>query len=243
MREAKKQLELLLINYLRSSYPDFPKGKIVSSESPDFIVKSKPAKKIGIELVRLAPEKLFNHLSDNDFRNELINEVRELFERSSNLKLFVKICFSEKKAINEERLLSVSAILANRIRSTVGNKNHRSFFFRSLNATELPDGIEQVLIVHHPEMEESVWEEANNLGISENVVADLKRAISLKEEKLLLYRKKKLDAYWLLVLTDQLRNVKSSNVVNRIFSESFKSQFGKVLLFDLMRTSVYEISL
>lgn len=242
MREAKKQLELLLINYLRSSYSDFPKGKIVSSESPDFIVKTKPAKKIGIELVRLAPEKLFNHLADNEFRSELINDVSELFERSSDLKLFVKICFSDQKTIHEERLLTVSAILANRIRNTVSNKNHRSFFYRSLTANELPEGIEQVLIVHHPELEESVWEEANNLGISENVVADLKRAISRKEEKLLLYRKKKLDAYWLLVLTDQLRNVKSSNVTNRIFSESFQSQFGKVLLFDLLRTSVYEIS-
>lgn len=242
MREAKKQLELLLINYLRSSYSDFPKGKIVSSESPDFIVKTKPAKKIGIELVRLAPEKLFNHLADNEFRSELINDVSELFERSSDLKLFVKVCFSDQKAIHEERLLAVSAILANRIRSVVSNKNHRSFFCRSLTANELPEGIEQVLIVHHPEMEESVWEEANNLGISENVVADLKRVISRKEEKLLLYRKKKLDAYWLLVLSDQLRNVKSSNVTNRIFSESFQSQFGKVLLFDLLRTSVYEIS-
>lgn len=241
MREAKKQLELLLINYLRSSYPDFPKGKIVSSESPDFIVKSKPAKKIGIELVRLAPEKLFNHLADNEFRSELINDVSELFERSSDLKLFVKICFSEKKTIHEERLLTVSAILANRIRNTVSNKNHRSFFYRSLTANELPEGIEQVLIVHHPEMEESVWEEANNLGISENVVADLKRAISRKEEKLVLYRKKKLDAYWLLVLTDQLRNVKSSNVTNRVLSEDFQSSFDRILLFDLVKTQVFEL--
>lgn len=241
MREAKKQLELLLINYLRSSYSDFPKGKIVSSESPDFIVKSKPAKKIGIELVRLAPEKLFNHLADNEFRSELINDVSELFERSSDLKLFVKICFSEKKTINEERFLTVSAILANRIRNTVSNKNHRSFFYRSLTANELPEGIEQVLIVHHPEMEESVWEEANNLGISENVVADLKRAISRKEEKLVLYRKKKLDAYWLLVLTDQLRNVKSSNVTNRVLSEDFQSSFNRILLFDLVKTQVFEV--
>lgn len=241
MREAKKQLELLLINYLRSSYSDFPKGKIVSSESPDFIVKTKPAKKIGIELVRLAPEKLFNHLADNEFRSELINDVSELFERSSDLKLFVKICFSEKKTIHEERLLTVSAILANRIRNTVSNKNHRSFFYRSLTANELPEGIEQVLIVHHPEMEESVWEEANNLGISENVVADLKRAISRKEEKLVLYRKKKLDAYWLLVLTDQLRNVKSSNVTNRVLSEDFQSSFDRILLFDLVKTQVFEL--
>lgn len=241
MQEVKKQLELLLINYLRSSYADFPKGKIVSSESPDFIIKSKLAKKIGIELVRMAPEKLFDHLVYTEFRAGLIDEARELFEHSSDLKLFVKVCFSGKKTIFEERLLCVSAILANRIRTVVSSKNRRSFFYHLLTAGELPDGIQQVLIVHHPAMEKSVWEETNNLGLSENIIADLNRAISRKEEKLLLYRKKKLDAYWLLVLTDFLREEKSPNVKNTILFANFQSSFDRILLFDLVRTQVLKI--
>ena len=241
MQEAKKQLELLQINYLRSCYPGFPKGKTVPGESPDFIVRSKHGKRIGIELVRLCPDLPFGQLSEKQIQQELIHEAWELFERSSDLKLFVKVCFADNKTIGEERVLSVSAILANRIRSVVNNKNQRSFFFHLLTENELPVGIEQLLVVHHPELTEPIWEEANNLGISENIITDLKRVIARKEEKLLLYRKKQLDAYWLVVLTDRLRNIKNSNVNNRILSESFPSSFNQILLFDLVKGKVLEL--
>ena len=41
MQADKKQIEILLIDYFREYYEEFPKGKVVPSESPDFIVKMK----------------------------------------------------------------------------------------------------------------------------------------------------------------------------------------------------------
>ena len=52
----QKDEEKLIIHYFRKHYPDFPKGRLIPSESPDFILKISPHRSIGIELTRLATE-------------------------------------------------------------------------------------------------------------------------------------------------------------------------------------------
>jgi hypothetical protein len=45
--------EILILELFRKNYADFPKGKLIKSESPDFILNSGRAKSIGIEITRL----------------------------------------------------------------------------------------------------------------------------------------------------------------------------------------------
>jgi hypothetical protein len=45
--------EEYIIELFRIECPDFPKGKLVKTESPDFILKETPKKAIGIELTKL----------------------------------------------------------------------------------------------------------------------------------------------------------------------------------------------
>ena len=52
----KKDEEKLIIQHFRKHYPDFPKGRLIPSESPDFILKISPHRSIGIELTRLVNE-------------------------------------------------------------------------------------------------------------------------------------------------------------------------------------------
>lgn len=241
----KKQLEVLLIQYFRECYTDFPKGKLSASESPDFILKMKNRRELGIELTRLNPA---NKQMPNEKQTEQIN-IREkitdvsqdLFEQSSELKLFVKFLFSEKKELKSEAILITSARVVNTIRNKLQTKNHKSFFCFTLNGNELPEGLDELLIVNHPEMENSVWERSNNLGISNNVVDDIRLAIDKKQEKLRLYQKQRLNYYWLLITTDHLRGVKNYNLVNRVLNHSFYSNFQKVFLFDLMKSKIYPL--
>lgn len=51
----QKEEERLIIEYFRKSMVDFPKGRLLQSESPDFILKINPKKTIGIELTLLDP--------------------------------------------------------------------------------------------------------------------------------------------------------------------------------------------
>jgi len=45
--------EEYIIELFRNEYNNFPKGKLIKTESPDFILKESPKKAIGIELTKL----------------------------------------------------------------------------------------------------------------------------------------------------------------------------------------------
>lgn len=245
MQPEKKQLEVLLMQYFREYCPGFPKGRLVLSESPDFILTLKSKNNLGIELTRLNPlnakEPGKAELLKNKSREKIIETARTLFEGNSSLKLFVKFLFSENQHIDEDRELSVSVQLANVVRQVAANKNSGSFFKESVSAEFLPKGIDSLLIIGHPELRISFWERSNNLGVSGNVVADIREAIHKKDEKLRLYQKQRLNFYWLLITTDRLRGVKSYNLPHKIMNHTFQSRFQHVFLFDLIKSDVFQL--
>ncbi|HSH19657.1 MAG TPA: hypothetical protein VLA03_04355, partial [Draconibacterium sp.] len=237
--------EILLIQYFRECYADFPKGILKPSESPDFIVQMKNNHDLGIELTRLNPANA-EPPDDKDFykietRKRLIERTKELFEQTSQLKLFVKFLFSENHQINSDQEIMIAVQLVNEIRKAVQNKNGDAFFKETIPDSKLPKGLESVLIVNHPVMEISVWERANNLGVSNNVVDDIRKSIHKKDEKLGLYQKQRLNYYWLLVFTDRLRGVKNYNLANKIINHKFESRFQQVFLFDLIKSEIYRL--
>jgi hypothetical protein len=246
MQPDKKQLEILLVNYFRTCYEDFPKGQLSPSESPDFIVKMKNRHKLGIELTRLNPVSRIipdeNQLKQIQVREQIIGLSRDLFEQSSSLKLFVKFLFSEEKLISEERQMSVAVQTVNLIRKAIRNKNGDSFFKESIYGEVIPHVLDEILIVNHPVMQISAWEQANNLGVSNDIVDDIRRVIHKKDEKLLRhYQKQRLNYYWLLILSDRLHGVKTFNLPEKIMNHEFHSQFQHVFLFDLIKANVFQL--
>lgn len=246
MQPDKKQLEILLVNYFRLCYDDFPKGQLFASESPDFIVKMKTRHELGIELTRLNPASRNlpdeKQLAQIQTQEKIIGLSQDLFEQNSELKLFVKFLFSTVKEISEERRLEVAVQTVNLIRKAVNNKSCDSFFRESISGELLPEGLHEILIVNHPVMQISAWERANNLGVSNDVVDDIRRSIHKKDEKLLrLYQKQRLNYYWLLIFTDRLHGVKSFNLPEKIMNHQFHSEFQHVFLFDLIKASVFQL--
>ena len=76
--------EWTVIRYFREQYASFPKGKLVKSESPDFILKLNRKKRIGIELTRL------DHAGSGA---ELLAEL--LYKKEDKLRLYKKRLLSE----------------------------------------------------------------------------------------------------------------------------------------------------
>lgn len=245
MQELKKQLEVMLVSYFRECSDDFPNGKLIASESPDFVVKLKSSHRLGIELVRLNPGSAAtpneSEAEQNTIHEELVNDARELFEQHSTAKLFVKFLFNKKHPISQERTMTVAVRAVSVIRNSIRNRNQRTLFFLVIPKKQLPEGIEQILVVHHPGLKDSVWERSNNLGISKNVVEDIQKSIEKKEEKLRLYKKQQFESYWLLITTDRLRGQRNYNIRNQIANQNFQSDFDGVFLFDLLRSHVFRL--
>ncbi|MFV0591261.1 MAG: hypothetical protein ACK5M7_07745 [Draconibacterium sp.] len=245
MQELKKQLEVLLVSYFRECSNDFPNGKLLASESPDFIVKLKNSHRLGIELVRLNPGSAnvpdAHEEEQNEMLEELIEDARELFEQNSGEKLFVKFLFNQKHPVSQERSLAATVRAVRAIRNSIRNQNPETLFYLVIPKEQLPEGIDEILVAHHPGLETSVWERSNNLGISKNVVEDIQKSIEKKEEKLRLYKKQQLEKYWLLITTDRLRGQRNYNIRNQIANQKFHSGFDGVFLFDLFRSQVFRL--
>ena len=245
MHQDKKQLEILLLRYFRESYSDFPKGIVAPTESPDFIVSFKNHHLLGIELTRLNPGSVATQtpeqIAENLSRESLIDSTRMIFEKHLPHRLFVKFLFSDKIKIDRSREMILSIELASIIREKLRDRSYSNFFRISLNIKELPDELESILIVNHPDLKTSVWERSNNLGVSTNVVEDIRTAIHKKDEKLHLYQKQRLNYYWLLIFTDRLRGARNYNLAEKVRNHKFESRFQHVFLFDLVKSDIYEL--
>lgn len=245
MQQGKKHLEILLMHYFRECYDGFPKGKVVPFESPDFIVSLRSRNNLGVELTRLNPlnasEPDEGELKKRQIQEHIVELAQSVFEQGSSQKLFIKFLFSDCIKNLELRKLSIALQAVKVIREVVAGLSPGSFFSESVTSNQLPSGLEGLLIVHHPVLETSLWERSNNLGVSENVIADIREAIRKKDEKLRLYQKQRLNFYWLLITTDRLRGIKSNHLSEKIMKYSFQSQFQHVFLFDLIKSNVFQL--
>lgn len=245
MQPDKKQLEILLIYYFRECFPYFPNCSLKPSESPDFILTLKNNHQLGVELTRLNPENAVppdeKDLKEIEFREHLIGLAKYLFEKDTPHKLFVKFLFSDKKMISSDKEMITAVQIANIIRQAVQNRKLENFFKLSFSDSQLPEGLDEILIIHHPDLTDSFWERSNNLGISNNVVDDIRQSIHKKDEKLRLYQKQRLNYYWLLIITDRLRGVEGFNLPNKIMNHKFQSQFQHVFLFDLIKSEIIKL--
>lgn len=245
MQRNKKQLEIVLMHYFRNCYSGFPKGKMIPFESPDFIISLRSRNILGVELTRLNPLNALipdeSELRNRDLQEQIIALAQSVFEQSFSRKLFVKFLFADHIKILKERKLTLALQVVQIIRKIVGVTGVGSFFSESVSSDLLPAALDGLLVIQDPVLDVSIWERSNNLGVSENVVADIHEAIRKKDEKLQIYQKHRLNYYWLLITTDRLRGVKSYRLSEKIMNSSFQSRFQQVFLFDLIKSTVFQL--
>jgi hypothetical protein len=76
MDNIKQIQEYIIIDNFRKHYPQFPKGKLIKSESPDFILKTGAKHTIGIELTSLPYSKYSLGKEDNeDFISDMVHSI------------------------------------------------------------------------------------------------------------------------------------------------------------------------
>ena len=132
--------EHIIMRYFRERYNDFPKGKLINSESPDFILKVSKKRSIGIEITQI---------------HEIAGSIRNLSQ----------------------------------------------------------------------------------------LVSETEKILTKKDNKLSLYKKNKLYAYWLIVSTESLDLSDKTTIEPGLANINFVSGFDKVFLFDLFGGNLFELGL
>ncbi len=91
MDELKKLRERYFLDSFRSLYADFPRGKIIPSESPDFIVQYRQRRKIGIEITEAYPFDIQSDKSEYHMVSLTLNDVIScILQKDKRLPIYQK---------------------------------------------------------------------------------------------------------------------------------------------------------
>lgn len=241
----KKNEEKLLLRHFRENYCEFPKGKIKATESPDFILQLNPKQSIGIELMRLHKDKTdtdaYAPRSTEQLKRELIKRTRFLVEQKIACKCYTVLYFKPDFTLFKDQIIPISKSLSEIITDKIKKKDKHSPFRETINNSEYNDVIQCIRLLYNPAVPYSYWTSGVTYLTSTLTRKLFIRHISEKEEKMVLYKRKKLDRYWLILITDLASRSTSFNLRNKLNKWSFQSTFHKIFLFEIFNPGVYEL--
>jgi len=241
----KSQEEKLILKYFSSEYADFPKGKLVKTESPDFILKLNPKRSIGIELTRLYQPKSnnqeFKPKQVESLEKKIVGKAQKTYESNNKYKLYLTVFFSSTFKISKSQTTPFENEITQLVHKKTHDNDFGSFFRLNIEKSELPKHIDLIQIIYHPEVKISFWNSGGGYLIPELSKEYLENTINSKEEKLRLYQKRKIDKFWLIITINFFNRSTSFNINNKIDNWTFDSKFHKVFLFELFNRKIFEL--
>ena len=118
--------EKQVLEAFRTKYSDFPSGKIIKSESPDFIIRTSKKRSVGIELTQITSE----NLSAPFFHKTLEETISRKDE---------KLVIYKKKMLDKYWLIIYSSLIQHKIPNNMLNKMDKHGFISSFNKLFLFD--------------------------------------------------------------------------------------------------------
>jgi hypothetical protein len=243
LTDRKKQLEIVTADFFRKLNPDFPKGKLAPSESPDFVLTLNTRLSYGMEITRLySAGPPVSTEGDNLFalQTEFMTRCRHCFEQYISEPFWVKFLFSPVRVPEESAMLAASVRIGASLKKICRNFSGNTFSYL-IPENELPSFLDAVLVLKHPMLTEAIWDICDLPGPRNHLVHDISQTILRKEEKLPLYRAGNHAQYWLLVIADVLSPLRKLNTANVIGNYTFSSAFHKVFLLELMNTRYFQL--
>ncbi len=233
--ELKNREERILMDHFRRLYPAFPAGKLNKSESPDFILRFSDKSRIGIELTSLAgipgPGDPFQPDENHKQEAYILSRAARLFSAGRVLPLYLRAAFSEAQEATDPDPEERARQLASWVEMNIQTIDPGLPFCIQLN----PDGlsfISQIRILYMPGTMNSLWVVENGSPEITEVMANIQRSISRKEEKIRLYRRKRLGQYWLIIIAHGFRGPASFNLGNHLEKMEIYSSFDRIFLFE-----------
>ena len=232
------------MHHFMKAYRDFPKGKLLKSESPDFILKLNPKKTIGIELTHLHDpiEGGGNtKIQVSSVERELVDRSQQLFERASPRQLYASFSFREDQKISRNQVQKTASSINRILLEQIVQKDNRSPFSLIIEKDGLPQCIESIYLLYHPEIKFAFWDLRKSFLMPEITEEIIYNVINEKNDKLPLYSRKKIDYFWLIISTDQLKGISSNYITRLIDKLNFNTGFHKLFLFELFSGKIFEL--
>jgi hypothetical protein len=234
---GQKAAEREVLDLFISSYKNFPKGKIIESEKPDFIIKSKDGI-LGIELVRFFQQ---DDRKERAQQHRMLFLARRQFLRACKTPINLSVKWGIEGVWDGDTFLSDTDKLLNAAQFFVNEGKQK----RTLNREELEQrwgtgGIES-LTISLGENQNTVWKSSPERAFSKKVsIEELQNVLEHKNHRYEKYRRQA-ESVWLLVYTDEQTSIEQ-NKVEEIIKKGYESNFDQTLLFDAALQQAYVLT-
>jgi hypothetical protein len=235
--------ESQLLRYFMMSYPDFPKCKIEKTESPDFILHLNRHHAIGLEMTRLFVQMgkdgvHFMPKFENE-KIELIHLIKQRFEDEFPFKLSAHFDFSDDYYDVNLDLRLLALEICDYMKYKLSGYSPNESFFTRIKSKRLPHWLQSIDIMYHPENELSDWVHCKVNVPADNFLTSIQNSIEHKERKIRLYKKRRMDKYWLLIVAECLNCASPFNINNLLERWEFRTSFHELFLFEMFEQKVY----
>ncbi len=241
LSDKKKLIEANKLLLFALHFPDFPDGKIVAGENPDFRIIL-PNRKIGfelrdvyVELPRRSPLQYQEVLHD-----KIVAHAHELYKHTGGPTVCADFDFASNTNYRESDVPRVAQQLANIVPASLASSTESTFIERHNGKGPWPAGLVCALghAPHWWQKDDPRWRTIRG-GSVYSSEEFLQAALDRKEKRLADYRNNGCDECWLLLVVSRL--APSSFMDAPDPQHVFTSSFDRAFFFQLHGTEITEM--
>jgi len=243
MRQREKDTEEFYIQLFRKVSGEFPAGRLVRSESPDFIIESESGQ-IGVEVTRLykSRDTLRGHLQvQEQERALLVKEAVRLYEQGKFPPVEAWIHFAIQTNFNKSNRTLYATKLKDFISSAVPpERSWHSFDNDFRNSGILPHEFDSISVARYGH-KRNFWHIPGGGMIQTDFTKELQDAIN-KKDRLLPKYNQSCSSHFLLIVIDNMDESTLFEPSETTLAEFYSTKFDGVFLLDRFLAKAYKLN-
>jgi hypothetical protein len=229
---AKKAMERAYLQRFRENFAGFPEGEVVSSESPDFLIKSQP-RWIGIELTEY-------HVQEPDegrgsrMRAQERTEDRVLLRASEQHQskglppVAVYVLWNPHRAFRRRRIQELATVLADLVQEHLPELGHEITIRRGHRAwRSLPQEVASLSVDRRINFSKNSWTSVRAAFVPTITPPELQKIVRNKEAKVPSYRQE-CQEVWLLIVAHGFEPSTYGELGPEVDDHEFETSFDRV---------------
>lgn len=233
----KKKVERHFVEKARQTSSLIPKGEIVESEGPDFLIET-GSEILGIEVTQLfqpSPAGAFPKRAVESFQDKVTREAEEVYQKSGGRSVDVLVFFDEKSQ-GQVGCRSMAKALADFVKNHYGAERDAKTYQHG----DVPAGF-SVIRIARPLDGTNKWQ-AGKFGCTVRLKRSFLADEIKRKNRLVPKYRERVSRVWLLIIASFLPLSGSFSVPNEIETWDFSFDFDKVLLLSEEDNKVFEVS-
>ena len=241
MELSKKKIkESVYLEEIKQIFSDFPKGEVISQESPDFIIKP-PSGNIGIEMVEFVRGQ--NQGGQNlrkieQDREKILRLAQAKFESRNQVSLYVNTFWTYRHPLSRKEIDFLANSLVEIIEEYMPKEIHGYVNINNdfLYSKPLFNYCDSIYCYRQTGKSYWVYSEVGFVGLSKE---DIDNLIEKKAKKLPEYLKD-CDKVWLLIVCEG-KHISSIVDPTNVITQKFDFPFDKLLLYVRDEKALYDL--